>query len=204
MAGRIDFFCAAGEERTLLDYVLAGDVVGLEPRVEKPDAILALDIRSLPAWPAPSRCYLWLRSAGPLHWHTAPPGVKGETHGELVANVLVAEAWERRRPEAGEGFIDVDRSPLLVYERPGNGRGPLLPSALVCPASSPDQVSSEYAGWVRKIWAWIRRRATRVHDWRERHPRLRNDLMILSSVYAFPEALARLDEEPGAYAISVR
>jgi hypothetical protein len=190
MAAGIKFFCTPPEELEVLRYLLSSDgVVAFDRRIARPQVLPTIDAMAPPSWPTPFACFLWLRSSGPLEWHSAKPEVGGKTHGDLVHSLIASMSWDGAPPPAGMAMLDTNRSPVLLYRRgPMDGRT-IGPCDLTSMPSAADRVSPVFAQWVRRCFSWIRRRSTRVHDWRSQHPSLANPLSLLSSIYAFPKAL---------------
>lgn len=71
------------------------------------------------------------------------------------------------------------------------------------PPSNLERVGPEYAQYVKRSMAWIRRRGTIVHDWRTPSKSLWNPNSLLSTVYAFPEALSEMETEPNKFGLWV-
>ena len=202
MTARSDFFCSPTEEKSILEHLLhSGDVIGLTYRLRGSPDLPPVDWTAVPPWPEPFSCFLWLRSAGSVQWHTSRPEVKGETHGELVNRVLASMTWDADPLQQDEGLLDVERSPVMIYRRSTVLEGRSGPCLLLCPPSNPDRISKEFAAWARRCFAWVRRHGTRVHDWRAPSSTLPNSDHLLNSIYAFPEALVRLKRGDHGYAI---
>lgn len=182
MTARADFFCSPAEEKAILEYLLqSGDVIALTYRLRGSPDLPAVDWTAVSPWPEPFDCFLWLRSAGSMKWHRSRPEAKGETHGELVNRVLASMAWDADAPPGGEGFLDVETSPAMIYRRSTVLDGRSGPCLLLCPPSNPDRISKEFAAWTRRCFAWIRRDSTRVHDWRAPSSTLPNPMHLLTS-----------------------
>ena len=202
MTARVDFFCSEAEEDAFLRYMsVSGEVVGLQPSFQSETDLPVIDISRLPEWPKPFGCFLWLRSAGPVSWHSSRPSVEGATHGEFVNRFLASQAWDSISDKTGQRLLDVERSPLFIYRRSLIEDGLTGPSLLLCPSSNPDRVGREFAAWVRRCFAWIKRHSRRVHDWREPNPSLPNPYGLLNSIYAFPEMFEKLQSSDHPYAV---
>ena len=194
MAAGIFFFCTPSEELDVLRYVLStGEILAFDRRIASPQVLPTIDALTPPTWPAPFECFLWLRSSGPLEWHTSRPTDLGKTHGDLVHTVVTRLNWDASPPPEGKAILDTNRSPVLLYRRGPSSGATIGPCELVSTPSAPERVSPDFAQWVRRCLSWIRRRSTRIHDWRRPHPTLPNPLSILSSIYAFPRALQKID-----------
>lgn len=204
LTAQVEFFCSAREESALLGYLSStGDVVALIPVLPRKNSLPVLDLDNPIPWPESFVAYLWLRSAGSLCWHDSRPTVSGETHGELVSQLFAAERWDTVSPGEGEAMIDFERSPILAYRRSVLREGLLGPCILISQASNVERVSPDFAKWVRRCLSWVRRRSTRIHDYRRQHPALPNPDSLLNSIYAFPDALAELESGHHRFAIFV-
>jgi len=202
VTARSDFFCSQSEEGSILEHLRhSGDVIGLTYRLRGSPGLPPIDWTAVPPWPAAFGCILWLRSAGPIEWLTSLPEAKGDTHGELVNSLLASMAWKADPPPGGEGLLDVERSPVMIYQRAAVLEGRFGPCLLLSPASNPERISNEFAAWTRRCFAWMRRHSARVHDWRAPSSTIPNPDHLLNSVYAFPDALLRLERGDHEYAI---
>lgn len=180
------------------------DVVAFALGHHAPSALSTIAITQAPPWPAPYDIFIWLRSAGPLVWHTERPRVEGETHGQLVNRLFASEAWDQHPPDDHRAMLDVDASPVVVYRRSLTLDGQVGPCALFSPATNAANVAPAFEKWVRRILSWVRRKSTRIHDWRHQCSELPNPHGIVSSLYAFPKALARIRSGDHDYAILLR
>lgn len=190
MTAAINFFCTASEESDVLRYLLStGEVLAFDRAIAHPQTLPTIDALAPPAWPAPFSCFLWLRSCGPLQWHSSRPAVGGATHGDLVHSVLVNQSWSDSPPPAGAAMLDTNRSPVFLYRRGRLDGQNMGPCGLASTPSAAERVSPDFARWVRRCFSWIRGRSTRIHDWRSPHPTLANPFQLASSIYAFPKAL---------------
>src|ERR1700719_1674146 len=100
-------------------------------------------------------------------------------------------SWEANPPRGGDGLLDVEGSPVMIYQRGAVLERRYGPCLLLCPASNPERVSKSFAAWTRRCFSWVRRQSTRVHDWRVPSSTIPNPDRLLNSVYAFPDALLR-------------
>lgn len=205
MVAQVEFFCSPREEDAVLRYLRgSGDVVAFPVTFHRPATVPITPLQPLPPWPEPFDVFIWLRSAGPLVWHTERPTVAGDTHGQLVNRLFASDTWDNARRDEGLALLDVDLSPVLVYRRALSVDGQVGPCLLLSRASNLDRVSPEFARWVRRVQGWVRRNAKRIHDWRSKNPSIPNPHMILNSIYAFPDALAEIQSGAHHFAILLR
>lgn len=205
MAAGINFFCTPPEELDVLRYLLSShEVVAFDRRIARPQVLPTIDAMAPPVWPASFECFLWLRSSGPLEWRLSKPELGGKTHGDLLDSLVTSLNWERAPPPSGMAMLDTNRSPVLLYRRGRTDGRTIGPCDLVSTPSAADRVSPVFAQWVRRCFSWIRRRSTRIHDWRRQHPSLANPLSILSSIYAFPQAFDAINSGKHNFVISRR
>jgi len=205
VVAQVEFFCSPEEEAYVLDYVRqSADVMALPMALQMPSALSAVSLELLPAWPAPFDVFIWMRSAGQLAWHNARPIVQGETHGQLVNRLFAANAWDAASPHAGLAMLDLDASPVLIYRRALVRDGQIGPCVLFARASNIDRVSPDFAKWTRRVLSWVRRHSQLIHDWRKQHPTLPNPYSIVSSIHAFPDALADIESGKHPFAILLR
>jgi hypothetical protein len=102
---------------------------------------------------------------------------------------------ERLAPAPGDGLVDSDASPVLLWVRGGTTDALIHQSQIGTQADSPAAISPEYQRWARRVMSWVRRNGTRV--WGPESKQLRPDLDIdvhhISPIYALPGALAALE-----------
>ena len=103
MAAQVEFFCTPAEEAQVLAYLGAsGDVFSFPVALQDPETLVGVDLHVPPEWPVPFDIYIWLRSAGPLKWHTDVPRVSGVQHGELVSRLFAWKTWQSLAPRGRE------------------------------------------------------------------------------------------------------
>lgn len=96
--------------------------------------------------------------------------------------------WERMRPGEGEGLVDWNTTPALLWDRGRCAGSTLTPSNLGSQADSMDAISEEYRKWANRSMSWVRRAGTRVWgDTRESDHNV--SLPFVNAVYALPAAL---------------
>ena len=103
--------------------------------------------------------------------------------------------WDRLRPNAREGLVDSNASPVLLWTPGAANDSDLRVSSIGSQADAMSAVSSEYERWVNRVMGWIRRKGTKV--WGLEPSDLRADLDIqfpfVNAVYALPGALSALE-----------
>ena len=65
------------------------------------------------------------------------------------------------------------------------------------------RVSIDFARWVNRIIAWVRRNATKVSDYKNPTKVIPNRFELMNTVYAFPGALKKINSGRHNYAIMV-
>ena len=202
MTASVDFFCSPQEERDVLRYLTrsAGiEVCRLGDGRITPWADFSPD--QLPEWSEHFAVSLWQPEYGPLVWYTSQPAVEGPTHSNLVQNLSARQEWDRLGLGEGDRLLDISLSPLLQYWRGAVRSGRRGPSEIVALPGSLDRVGTDYAKWVKRSMAWVRRRGEIVHDWRTPSDTIPNPHWLLSTVYALPDALQELQSAGHGYAI---
>jgi hypothetical protein len=202
MTAQIQFFCTPDEERAVIDHLSQDPVTSVflldDQRIRE---LPEFSAEQLPAWPEFICLYMWAKEFGPLRWHSAQPTVEGATHRSFVTRLFAREDWDRFGLDDGDRLLDQDLSPGICYKRAEHVDGRTGPCTLIAPPSRLERAGVEYASWVKRCVSWIRRRGTKVHDWKVPSPRIPNPRGLLNTVYAFPEAARRLEAGDHAYAI---
>jgi hypothetical protein len=194
MTAQVQFLCSSTEERDILRYLFKSEGTHLYEVRERLWALRqSLSVDDVPAWPEPFEIYIWQPVFGSLIWFTSRPSVSGGTHGSLVMTLLAGDAWDALELGPAGKMLDNDLSPVLVYKRGGIREGRVGPCSVLAPPSNLERVGPEYKRWVTRTLAWIRRRGTIVHDWRNPSTSLWNPESLLTTIYAFPDALREIE-----------
>ena len=111
------------------------------------------------------------------------------------AGVFSRLNWQRMSPGHGDGLIDSNISPVLLWTPGHSDDFVLRVSEIGSQADSMSAVSLEYERWVNRVMGWVRRRGTKV--WGPQTGNVRPDLGIavafVSTILALPDALAALE-----------
>ena len=104
--------------------------------------------------------------------------------------------WERMKPRSGDGLVDSNSSPVLLWTPATDTDGGLVSGNIGSQADSMSAVSRDYERWVNRVMDWVRRRGTKVwgleaHDTR---PDLNVRRTDVTTVFALPDALSALEE----------
>ncbi len=202
MSAQIQFFCSSNEEREILQH-LTRDVT---------DSMFLLDGRKLvpierftpdhlPTWPASVHLFIAPKTYGTLAWYDRRPELVKTNHRDLVRSLFAQGDWDRFGLTEHDSLLDQNQSPLLRYSRGEVCEDRHGPSLIFAPPSDLERVSVDYARWVRRCIGWVRRRATKVHDWKNRSTLLPNPHGLLNTIYAFPEAYAAIYSGSHTYVI---
>ncbi len=92
---------------------------------------------------------------------------------------------------AGTRILDICNGAMVAWDGFSTDVIPAAPEPLevyLWP-SSLERAGPEFARWVKRSLAWIRRRGTIVHDYRRPSTTLPNPHSTLNTIYAFPEVL---------------
>ena len=202
MTAQVQYFCDSDDERAILDRLTANNaIVVFQLDGQRMTEIPEFSVEKLAPWPKFACLYLWAMDLGPLQWHDNRPKVEGPTHRSFVMRLFAREDWDRSGAVEGDRLLDQDLSPGLCYKRPEMLDGKMGPCTLIAPPSNLELVGVEYAKWVSRSVAWIRRRGKIVHDWRSPSVVIPNPHHILNTVYAFPSAMKILEGGKHSFAI---
>jgi hypothetical protein len=202
VSAQVQFFCSSKEEREILVHLtrdLTDSIFRLDGRKLEP--IPGFSPERLPPWPASVHIFIWPEAYGPLAWHSRRPEIVKTSHRDLVRSLFAQGDWDGFGLTEDDALLDQNRSPLLQYSRGEVCDGRLGPSLIFAPPNDLEGVSVDYARWVRRCLGWVRRRATKVHDWKTPSPLLPSPRGLLNTIYAFPEAYAAIESKSHTYAI---
>lgn len=203
MTAQIEFLATADDEAVLTDYLAKPPAIALPVSITfAPTPIMRLDLSARPSEGTPWAFYLWLPAAGDLHWYEERPALRESGHREFVLSILAAEQWDRTSASGVTHLLDTAHSPVQVYRRGSCVDGSVHPSLLLAPPANLETVAPDYARWVNRTHAWIRKHAIRVHSWREPSKDIANSLRLMNTVYAFPEALELIQSKQHHFVIS--
>ena len=202
MSAQVQFFCSSKEEREILTHLTRGlsdSVFRFDGRNLQPIADFSPE--QLPPWPQSEHLFIWPRAYGPLAWHNRRPAILKTSHRALVGSLFAQGDWDRLGLTEHDGLLDQDRSPLLRYSRGEVCDGRVGPSLIFAPPTDLERVSPDYARWVRRCIAWVRRQGTKVHDWKTPSTVLPSPRGLLNTIYAFPDAYSSIESKSDTYAI---
>jgi hypothetical protein len=184
----IHYFATARDQESFLDYLGEPQSVTLRPW-----PVLSPSAAPLSRGQALGTAQVTMVSAafGPPSLIRPGDAAMSESSKAGVFNRL---NWQRMSPGDGEGLIDSNVSPVLLW-KPGNCDGSVLRvSQIGSQADSMSAISAEYERWVNRVMGWVRRRGTKV--WGRQAGNVRPDLDIavafVSTIVALPGALAAL------------
>lgn len=202
MTAQVEFFCSPREERDVLRYLLKADgiqVFDVSSGTLKPWDTICPD--ELPAWSKPLAIRLWQPKMGMLKYHDSRPKMDTTTHGALVATILARDKWDAADLRPGVSMLNTNLSPTICYQRGLAKRRLRGPNLILAEPSSLDRVGSQYAKWVKRTLAWVRRRGKIVHDWRDQSNTIPNPHSLLNTMYALPDVQEQLNTTDHHFAI---
>ena len=205
MTANVDFFCTKSEEQIVIRYLLKDknvvmyDVFGDKLRQSDTTTLV-----SSSDWESELSLFFLHAELGDWVLHATRPHVElNANHGQLVASLLARERWDQSSMSHGEGLIDFERSPALVYRRGQRKSGRIRASRLTACPSRLSGVSVEYEKWVKRALGWVRRKGEIVHDYRTQSRVIPNPDHLLTTTYAWPEAKAVIDSGNHLFEIGI-
>ncbi len=149
----------------------------------------------------------------PVHWADTRPGDTLAVHAPQLGPLRLVRpgrdgfdtstragawahvTWQRLSPAPGLGLIDPEASPVLLWSRGEAGENVMCGGEIGSQAEAMDTVGPGYVAWATSVMGRVRRTGTPV--WGLAKAAVRPDLDVhfphVSTVYALPEALARLE-----------
>ena len=133
-----------------------------------------------------------------VHRDFGPPSVirpgDAAMTGPTRAGVFNRVNWDRLRPAVGEGLVDSNASPVLVWEPGPVTDSDIRVSKIGSQTDAMGAISADYKRWANRIMGWIRRQGTKVWGLERSAVRADLDLQLsfVNTVYALPGALSVL------------
>ena len=190
----VHFYATATDQAHLLDHLGEPAEVTLHPW-----PVVALSPVTLSRDEALASGHVMVESQS-----LGPPAVlrvgDAAMSGSSKAVVFNRLNWERLKPKPTEGLVDSNASPVLLWTPATQCSEGLRSGSIGSQADSMKAVSEDYERWVNRVMGWVRRRGTVVWGWKAERQRSDLDLRRtdVTTVYALPEALARLESgSPG-------
>jgi hypothetical protein len=188
VAGAVDFFATPEDETALLGYLGEPEATTLHPWPISPLSLTPIPRADLGAM---QQVMVLSRALGlPRLIHPDDAAMRGGAKSAVFNRMN----WERLSPGRGDGLVDSNASPVLLWQRGAWEDAVIHQSQIGSQADSMAAVSGDYQRWVYRVTSWVRRRGTRV--WGLERGDLRPDLTVvidhISSIYALPGALEAL------------
>lgn len=189
MVAAVHYFATPEDQATLLDYLGEPGKVTLHPW---PLVRVPLDVLTRDEALVKGQVMVVRRDLGPLV--VVRPGDSAMEEASK-AGVINRMNWDRVRPSYGEGLVDSNVSPVLLWQPGRVSEAVVGVSAIGSQADAMAGVSNEYERWVNRTIGWIRRTGTKV--WGPAKGSVRPDLDIqvsfLNNIYALPGAFEALE-----------
>jgi hypothetical protein len=185
----VHFYATPTDQLRLLDYLGEPDEVTLQPwplfqspavTLTRPDALSC------------SQVMVVSRALGHPTAIRAGDAAMADQSRSGVFNRI---NWERLKPRSGEGLVDSNASPVLLWTPAIDTNGDLVSGSIGSQADSMSAVSRDYERWVNRVMDWVRRRGTKVWGLqaRDTRPDLNVQRTDVTTVFALPDALSALE-----------
>lgn len=156
MVAAVHYYATAEDHAALLDYLGEPYTVMLHP------------------WPvvdSPARALTRAEALAAdqvmvVHRELGQPSLIRLVHPALAeptkAGVFNQLNWARLRPTGGQGLVDSNTSPVLLWAPAKASDAGLRTGDIGSQADAMDTVSSDYQRWVNRVMGWVRRKGTKV------------------------------------------
>jgi hypothetical protein len=152
----VHFYATSTDQLRLLDYLGEPDEVTLQPwpLVQSPAVTL-----TRPDALSCSQVMVVSRALGhPTVIRAGDAAMADQSRSRLFNRIN----WERLKPRSGEGLVDSNASPVLLWPPATDSDGVLVSGGIGSQADSMSAVSRDYERWVNRVMDWIRRRGAKV------------------------------------------
>ena len=185
----VHFYATSTDQLQLLDYLGEPDQVTLQPWPLVQSTALTL------ARPDALSCSQVMVVSRALGQPTVIRNGDAPMVERSKSGVFNRINWERLKPRTGEGLVDSNASPVLLWVPASDAGHAFVAGNIGSQADSMSAVSVDYERWVNRVMDWVRRRGTKV--WGLQAQDTRPDLNVrrtdVTSVFALPHALAALE-----------